>query len=479
MSHRVNRKIFLAGGASAALVACTGGNSSVTPTTPSTSPSPTPTVSPTRPPATAGSLIVDLTKTDLPSGTQAYVYIIGGVLPNGNSPLVPYWLDSSGLPHVMQTSDNTVPAGAYTPSGSPKNALSNYYPDKWAFYGISVLAGQSLSIPLTKITPANVNGLGTGTAAFSGRVYISVGPPVLPFTVQTVNGVLTYAAPSTVKGAVGSACLFDFMEFSVDSTLAFDGNTSQVDQFGFPFTMTSSGGSTQGGFTASRASILNMVTALPAPFGGSTLVIGVPSGAPALYPPGLSLIRAFSPSDYAANVPAANQSTDAIFTYFDATVKSWFTHWQGTPLKVTDAASGTFTGTVSGTTLSFTGAASFSIPSTGGYIPSLDIWQCANSLASGNAAQKNVEKVIAAAFNRGVVQDNLTDVSCSPPYYAAAQPFAGQTQLYNPWSELFHKVASNGLAYGFAYDDVCSQSTTMQFSLTTQALTITVGNFLS
>ncbi len=487
MGNGFERKIFLAGaGASIVLAACgKSGGSSITPSTaspsgsPLTSPSPTPTgAAPTAPPgpAATGTLVVDFTQSDIPAGTQAYIYIIGGVLPNGNSPIVPYHLDAAGVPHMMALADNTIPAGVYTPGGSPGNALSSFYPDAWAYYGIPVTVGQTASIPLNKITPATVSGLGTGKAAFSGRVYISIGAAVLPFTVQTgAGGVLTYAAPSPVPGAVGSATLFDFMEFSVDSTLAFDGNTSQVDQFGFPFQM-ASGTQTQGGFNTSRTAILNDVMMLPAPFGGSTLVTAIPAGASSLYPANVNYLRAFSPSDYASNVPSGSRATDAIFNYWNTAVSQWFTTWAATPLTVTDANSGTFTGTVTGGTLTFTGPETFSIPAAGGAIPSLDIWQCANSLDSGDTAQKNVEKVIAAAFNRGVVSNSMSDVSCAPPFYSAVP---GQSQPYNPWAELFHKVSGNGLAYGFAYDDVCAQSTTMQFSLVSAGITMTLGKFFS
>ncbi|HUZ49592.1 MAG TPA: beta-1,3-glucanase family protein [Candidatus Dormibacteraeota bacterium] len=44
---------------------------------------------------------------------------------------------------------------------------------------------------------------------------------------------------------------------------------------------------------------------------------------------------------------------------------------------------------------------------------------------------------------------------------------------------VYHEVSSNGLAYGFAYDDVCAQSTTMQFSLASAGITMTLGKFFS
>jgi len=133
MGNGFERKIFLAGaGASIVLVACgKSGGSSITPPTasPSTSPSPspTPTGAPTAPPgpAATGTLVVDLTQSDIPAGTQAYVYIIGGVLPNGNSPIVPYYLDAAGVPHMMALTE-----------ALPIKSLRG--PDLWAagvFYG--------------------------------------------------------------------------------------------------------------------------------------------------------------------------------------------------------------------------------------------------------------------------------------------------------------------------------------------------------
>ena len=70
----------------------------------------------------------------------------------------------------------------------------------------------------------------------------------------------------------------------------------------------------------------------------------------------------------------------------------------------------------------------------------------------------------------------MSDVICPPSFYSSVP---GQTQPYNPWAELFHNVSSNGKAYGFPYDDVCNQSTTMQFSLASAGITLTAGRFYS
>jgi hypothetical protein len=110
--------------------------------------------------------------------------------------------------------------------------------------------------------------------------------------------------------------------------------------------------------------------------------------------------------------------------------------------------------------------AGFAFCPTGGsnMITSDDVWQCGGSLASGGDAQKNVGKTIAAALNRGIVvspsgtvSTQLTDMNCS----GQAGSFYPSGATFNPWAQLFHQVNANGLAYGFAYDDVCDQSTTI------------------
>jgi hypothetical protein len=218
-------------------------------------------------------LTIDATKTDLPAGTPVYVYIIGQI---GNGTF--YRLDAGGTPKVMTPADNTNAAftfpGSSQLSSSAAFAISQNYPSAWADYSIPVSLTSATQISLAKITAANIPGLGTGTSAFSGRIYVSVGLPKLPFT--SVSG--GYTAP-VFSNPPGYLTVFDWIEFSYDSNGNFNGNTTQVDQFGFPLMLTGSpGGSLQGALSTSRPSIMSGFASGTAPF-GSSLLVSVPSAA--------------------------------------------------------------------------------------------------------------------------------------------------------------------------------------------------------
>ena len=69
--------------------------------------------------------------------------------------------------------------------------------------------------------------------------------------------------------------------------------------------------------------------------------------------------------------------------------------------------------------------------------------------------------MIAAAFNRGVlvspsnaVLTTLNDATCA----SLASTFYPAGGTWNPWAKAFHGYSTNGLAYGFPYDDVCDQN---------------------
>ena len=116
-------------------------------------------------------------------------------------------------------------------------------------------------------------------------------------------------------------------------------------------------------------------------------------------------------------------------------------------------------------------------------ITSNDIWQCANSLATGGTAQMNAGKNLAAAFNRGIVVSpdgsvttSLNDGTCAQ----SASTFYPEGGTFNAWAMAFHTWNKNGLAYAFPYDDVCDQNPTIPppgQSLVAQAVRITLGGF--
>jgi Beta-1,3-glucanase len=93
--------------------------------------------------------------------------------------------------------------------------------------------------------------------------------------------------------------------------------------------------------------------------------------------------------------------------------------------------------------------------------------------STGSGAQKNVQKMIAAAFQRGTMDNanhslnGTNGVSFSPPLshnYASS--------ISNTWAQKFHQFNTNGLAYGFPYDDVGSLQPTVTTTSGTTSLTI-------
>jgi Beta-1,3-glucanase len=461
-------------------------------------------------------LIIDLTETDLPSTTPVYVYIVGLV----NSPSSTFYrIDSNGMPQVMSTADNTNLANTFPGQASlpepAQTAIAANYPSAWADYSIPVTVGSKLTLILGNINTTNIPNLGTGTAAFSGRVYFSIGIPRLPFTVLPHG----YIGPvfGNGSGVPGSLTLFDWIEFSYDSGGNFFGNTTQVDQFAIPLTLTGTPVGKppyppQGELNATCSTILTAIAGKPSPFGGSDVMVSIPAVATAAYPANLTYLRAISPK----TISGASGAGTSLDTYFNRTINDAYTAWQATPLVTYDPATGYYTGVVfpvSGGTITTpsgypTGSLAFYagnyatmsalaaaissgsatlafclIGSGSNRITSNDIWQCANSLASGSAAQLNVGKMLAAAFNRGMVEDvnrnvvtSLNDNTCSrmaPSFYTT-----GTT--YNLWSKWFHQYNKNGLAYGFPYDDVCNQAPTLPQpgnTLVASSIQISVGKF--
>ena len=467
-------------------------------------------------------LIIDLTQTDLPAKTPVYIYVVG--LVSGTSDTY-YYLDNDFMPQIMAETDNTQAAFTFPDmSGLPikaQQAIKPNYPLSWADWSIPVKVGSNLILNLGAINTTNIPTLGTGTSAFSGRIYISVGVPKLPFTVQSSG----YTAPvfGGSSGITGSLTQYDWIEFSYDSLGNFNGNTTQVNQFGFPLMLTGTPVGdkpypTQGTLNTAGNTILSEVAAASAPLGGSSTMVPVPAGCAAAYPTGTNYLRAISPTT------ASTDSSSVLNTYFDDDIKTAYEAWKSTPLVTIDLSSGAYTGVVfpvpavtlaghqnpitqappanypAGSLVFYQGnypklvdlvtalqvensPAFFLTGSSQNTISSNDIWQCANSLASGGTAQKNVGKMIAASFNRGVLVASggsvityLNDGTCS----SQAGDFYPTNGTFNAWAQAFHGYNSNGLAYGFPYDDVCDQNPSIPPSghtLVASFIRIAIGTF--
>jgi len=438
-------------------------------------------------------LTIDLTQANLPSGTQAYAYIVGGYITDPTpaaTPISNYRLDASGGVHVLSTADNTNAANTFPGSSdlTPSDAvtIAANYPSDWADYSIPLSLTSPTVIDLSGINSTNLPGLGVGTNAFSGRVYIALGVPRLPFTVLASDSTSPnpFTGPAQNAGTPGSLCLYDWFEFSITgpgpSTPAglVNGNTTMVDQYALPLIITAApnGGGTQGQLNLSRTALMNDIAAFPAPYPALTL----PVTAPSAYPTGINYLRALSPD----HVSGAGGGDSQFQTYFDTVITQWYNTWSTTPIVVTDTTTGTYSGMNVGGNLIFIqgkytaqadwntayGTTPVADQINFGAITTAYIWQCDGPFASGSAAQKNIGKQILAAFNRGVMSNSLDDGNCpvASTFYPAGVPS-------NLWANNFHQWNTNKLAYGFAYDDVCGQNPTVATSVALQSLNITLG----
>lgn len=436
--------------------------------------------------------------TGIPANIPIYAYITGLVKVPGQ---VFYRYDpTTNAPVQMSTSDNNTSAPYNLSTGLSGSTYSTNYPQPWANYSIQLdRTCATVIADLASFNGTNINGFGTGAAAFSGRIWISVGTPLIPFTAfagansdqLTGSPVTGYATPNPAPNAVGSLCMFDWLEFSYDSTGALNINTTQVDQYGFPISMTAAGtgvtGGEQGLFNKSRSTILSTLGGLSNTLFNSSIAVPTTGVAANAYPPSANtsgLLRALAP----ANTSGASSST-YLATPISNALNNWKTNW----LSVTcpsNVLQQTYYGLTAsdGVTLNF-----YTSQSTAGGpvftfndITTYNVLNCSGTMAGTGVSQvgnlladlQNTGKAILAGFNRGVISSSTTTLNINTSAYTPplSQNYTSLSTPYNNWAFQFHQFSSNGLAYGFSYDDVGSQQPTIT-TTSTSALTIQLGKF--
>ncbi len=368
----------------------------------------------------------------IPANIPIYAYITGLVKVPGQ---VFYRYDPvSRKPVEMSTGDNTITDASKIQTGLSGATYSQNYPNAWANYSIPLdRSGVTEVADLSSFDSTNIPGFGNGDAAFSGRIWISVGKPLLPFTPR-VGGDLSgagkvdgYTTPVVAANGVGALCFYDWLEFSysVDGLLYI--NTTQVDQYGFPVSASATGESVVGS------------------------------------------------------------------TYLDTVISDALLHWKGDWLSVTcssNALQKTYYGRTQADnkTLIFykdtlqTGGPQFSFDD----LTTQNVLDCDGQMTGVGVPQvgdllvdlRNTGKAILAGFNRGVIGTTTTELnidaggSYTPPLsdnYKPGVPF-------NAWAQHFHDYSASGLAYGFAYDDVGDQQP-MIIATKTTSLKLALGKF--
>jgi hypothetical protein len=316
------------------------------------------------------------------------------------------------------------PDGTLTPVSASLNGA-----DGFADLSIPLAAGGDTTISLPNM---------------SGRIYVSIDAK-LRFKVVTDgagNAALQYPA-GWVDGDPGFGVLHDWMEFTFNPAGMFC-NTTMVDMFSVPMALRLRGQADQTTGTlvaGGRDAIFAAMKARP-DFAG--LVVG---------------------DDLRVIAPGHGIETGRFSgSYYDGYVAAVWNRYAGSDLVV--AANGnTYTGRVSGNTLTFGGGvAPFARPST------RDVLYCNGALAAPNDGVTGpVAAVLAAALNRSTL---LT---------GAGQPVGPAASFYqdattNHYAQAMHANSVDGKAYGFPFDDVSAFAAYVQDAAPT-ALTLTLTPF--
>ncbi len=266
-----------------------------------------------------------------------------------------------------------------------------------------------------------------------GRVWFSVGQK-LQFFVNPGN-VPGLVQPALVSSDPNWATNWTFCEFTFNSANLY-ANISYVDMVALPVSMASTGS------------------------GGNQSVSPLPSGALASIASGLQAQHASDGAPWdrlvvtdssgaVLRVMAPSHSPVDFGGYWDDYLNRVWSHYASTALTVNGQGSiGSYTGTVSGGAIVFSGLNTNGVPFTK---PSaVDIFGCASGplYNSGSDARGAIAARLAAALNRSSLLvsggNNQPDGVTPSQYY--------QDAITNHYARLVHQYASIG--YAFPYDDV-------------------------
>ncbi|WP_051709723.1 beta-1,3-glucanase family protein [Andreprevotia chitinilytica] len=282
----------------------------------------------------------------------------------------------------------------------------------------------------------------------SGRMFISLGSPMYIKINVAGDGSLGFAGPDLGNATdPNQNVYFEWIEFTVDN-YGYHGNSTRVDQFGFPITtrlIGNDGFDKTVGETEIRAALFTAFqNNVPTEF--------------------KSLVR--TPYRIVAPAKGALGASGTYANYFDNYVNQVWSYYATHELTFT-AEAGTFSGHVVGNDFVFSkngGAYNLYIhgkPTTQG------ILEGSGNLASGSSDELVMQAQITAAFNRHLIQTVDQANWSNASYYYLAAPA-------NYYAKFWHDHSIDGLAYGFCYDDVRNHSSLLENG-NPKALVVNVG----
>jgi hypothetical protein len=319
---------------------------------------------------------------------------------------------------------------------------------------VPLIAGQNLSsfsYPLRSFS-----GYQFPSTMISVRLYVSLGSPLsMNINPGTPVGV---AAPDINNPSDPNINTpFDWIEFNLQNNTIFC-NTSQVDMFGLPMVMTLYDNAAGGGYTVNgEVGITETAGAIMSEFASS-----VPSQFQNLETP----VRIVAPIHGSFGSGGANAN------YLSSYIAGVWNQYK-TSSCVIQMGGKTYSGTVNaGNQLAFTTAGDSNTYLVN-YPSDQDVWQGAGTMAEttnlGNGQITSVElaleAIICASFHRHVI-DNTANVNTPSAYY--------QTAPYDYYAQFWHIHSINGAAYGFCYDDVNTQSSTL-VSTSPRGIVLAIG----
>lgn len=379
-------------------------------------PSPTPSTAPSALPA--GSIALNIVNSS--AYRNAYVYIVG--------------LGTDGNWYRV------------TPSGTLAEVKSSDAVGGYANYSIPVPTS-GLSMPLPQLSGA--------------RMYVSLGAPL---KIAVSSSGVPYSPPGWVASDPNYDVLFDWVEFTFDST-GWNGNTTAVDMFGLPLQIAlngSSGTQTVGTLPGGRSAVMNGLQSAAGWSG--TVVTGPAQGLGTTLP--LRAIAPFHAID--------NGTFDA--HYLDAYIASVWSKYTSQPLTMNTSAWGTYTGQVSGGALQFTQPGqttiSFAEPTTYDVFANsgtLSAEPCGGAPSVSCLVQGQMANALSGAWNRSTLGIDTTIPACLSSEFYTTTPT-------NDYAKYIHANSVRGLAYGFGFDDSCDFSSFIADRAPT-SVTITIEPF--
>ncbi|WP_261898659.1 glycoside hydrolase family 64 protein, partial [Mycobacterium marinum] len=346
-----------------------------------------------------------INNTGLPDN-QIYVTEIGQTTPGHWA-----WIDQNGVAHPLDH--------------DAANAPGHLTKDGVNYANMSFTLDQAGNLT----TPSEFQG---------GRVFISMKQP-LYIAISSDN--MGWAGPDPANPADPNySTVYDWYEMTFNNgAIPFGGNTTQVDQFGFPFSVTvtqdSSGFAGTSGLTLSRAQVFQQfATTVPTEF--QSLVVHDATGDP---------VRILSPR---------TAQPGGLSTWLDPSINDFWTTYQTNQFNY-DGPGYTVQGSVNASDQFV-----YSVTPTGGSSTTYTMVKpttaevfAANGPFVGTAQQGAFLAELDAAFNRGV--------AISPDQWSNVADYYPTGGRWNNWAEFFHSDSINNLAYGFPFDDVNSQSSVL------------------